>query len=179
MPISGEMIWVNEFTRTYPRGVECVTCFGSEEYRKNGLCFGTDEQVCKSRIFLSFRFTGEDPEELDLFLSSICDSLQIGDHAIFCSLFLEEIFSKKDWLAEKIYKYCLIKMSETDIFVAVIRKEEESTGMLMELEQALRLKMKIVLFIKKDLKHNTFRRNADEVFEFSDESELLNQLVEF
>ena len=70
-------------------------------------------------------------------------------------------------------------MSETDILLAVIRKEEESTGMLMELEQALKLKMKIVLFIKKDLKHNAFRRNADEVFEFSDESELLNQLVEF
>ena len=46
MPISGEMIWINEFTRTYPRGVECVTCFGSEEYRMNGLCLGADEQVC-------------------------------------------------------------------------------------------------------------------------------------
>ena len=63
MPVSGEMVQVEEFTRIYPRGVGCVTCFG------------TDKQICKSRIFLSFHFTGEDPKELDLFLSSVCDSL--------------------------------------------------------------------------------------------------------
>jgi len=116
--------------------------------------------------FLSYRFTGEDPVELDSILWKIRKSLSNIWLETFCSLWLEDFFRQNKMTADQIYCYCNNRLSESDIFLAFIKSEEESKWMKMELEEALRLNKKIVLAIKEWLNHDNFRTNASKIIEF-------------
>jgi len=130
----------------------------------------------KKNIFISFKFTGEDFDNLKMFLKKVCYILNKNGNNVFCSFFLEEDFQKNDWSQESIYEYCVNRIAENDIFLAIIRGEHESKGMLLELEEAVRQNKKIILFIKQGLDHYEFRDKSDEVYEY-DTQETLEELL--
>lgn len=163
-----------KFRENYPREEDCGPCFGAIDSLLP--CFETSSRVCLNRIFLSFRFTGEDYEELDRFFTEVCAALRIKRNAIFCSLWLDEVFQQGEMSPDHIYDYCLKRIAENDILLAIIRREEESKGMLLELDEALSLNKKIILFIQKGLGHQIFRDKSDEVYEYNDMDDLIKQL---
>lgn len=98
---------------------------------------------------LSYRFTGEDPKELEPILQTIHDGLlKLGFSEVFCSLFLEEFFNEKKYTIEQRYDYCLDAQNDKDTFVAFLRSEAQSTGVKKEFSKALELNQKIILIIK-------------------------------
>lgn len=99
--------------------------------------------------FLSFKFSGEDIEQLNLTLTAIRQKLlHIGLSDVFCSLFLEDFFNQKWWTIQERYDYCLDHMNDKNIVVCFIQSYEKSYGMLWERDKAILYNQPILLLIK-------------------------------
>jgi len=172
-----EIIEIEKFIANFPGRKKCGSCFGVANAQANCDHVLKGFKPCRKRIFLSFKFTGEDYDELDDFLTKASQALVKNNNAVFCSLWLEELFQQKKMSAEQIYEYCINKLAQNDVFLAFIRKEEESRGMLLELDEAIRQGKKVILFIKKGINgHQKFRSFSNEVNEYRDEDDLIKQL---
>lgn len=101
------------------------------------------------KAILSYRFTGEDPKELEPLLKTIHTGLlELGFDEVFCSIFLETFFNENNYSAEQRYDYCIDEQKSKDVFVAFLRSHFQSTGVTKEFKEAQKLGQKIVLIIK-------------------------------
>ncbi len=130
-------------------------------------------------IFLSYRFTGEDPSELDFILSNMKSSLESVGHAVVCSFYLENFFKQNRFDTDQIYTYMLERQRECGVFMAFIKSEAKSKGMILESNRAVELKQRYVLVHKKGLYLPEFHERAPEKIEFFNYSELFNSLKKF
>lgn len=80
------------------------------------------------KLFLGYKFTGEDPEELKVTLKAICSSLENAGHSFYCSLWEEEFYKKNNYTADQIYEHSLKKMRECDSFLAFVKSNDRSKG---------------------------------------------------
>ncbi len=60
------------------------------------------------KIFISYWFTGEDPEELRETIQNVCRSLEKAGHIPFCSFWKDDIFKKNKFTYKQILEYALI-----------------------------------------------------------------------
>ena len=134
-------------------------------------------KIYKMKTFLSYKYTWEDIEELNIVLSSIKEKLEQKWLRTFCSLWLDDYFEEQKMTVDQIYKYCLDELKKTDMFLAFIKSEEESKWMKMELEEAKNLGKRIILIIKKWLRYNNFRNAANKTIEFTTLEELYETLL--
>ncbi len=130
------------------------------------------------KIFLSYRFTGEKTQDLNKILKNVCSKLKTKGHDVFCSFFLEDYFKKERMNIGQIYTYCLKKQENCDVFMALIKSEDSSSGMKIELEKAIELGQKNILLIRSDLEFSQFRSVADLVVEYETLSQLYKKLEE-
>ncbi|MBL8031800.1 MAG: nucleoside 2-deoxyribosyltransferase [Candidatus Doudnabacteria bacterium] len=89
------------------------------------------------KIFISFRYTGETYESLVEFFRPVCDVLESAGHQVFCSLWKEEEYKQKQYLPKEILADAFTEMDSCDALLAVVRSNDRSEGMLMELGYAL------------------------------------------
>ena len=129
-----------------------------------------------AKIFIAYRFTGEDPKELGSFLGYICDSLKSRGHDVFCSFWLKDFFRERCYTTEQIYEYCLNEMDSRDTFLAVVKSEHKSDGMRRELEKAKSAGKRYILAIKEGLDFQNFRETAHKIIEYTDIHHLAGQL---
>jgi hypothetical protein len=127
---------------------------------------------------LSYRFTGENPKHLDDVLRNIGSRLRAAGHDVFCSFFLEDYFRKEGMNTSDIYSYCLHEQESCDGFMALIKSEDRSSGMEMELHKANELNQHQVLLIKNDLYFPQFRSTAHTVIEYETLPQLYTILEE-
>lgn len=119
--------------------------------------------------FLSFKFSGEDINELIPILENIRRTMKdIWFSDVFCSLFLEDFFNKQWLTIQQRYDYCLRQMYSRDFIVCFIHSPDPSRGMFGELEKAKKHKQKILLLIKKWLEkdHPSFIDAARHTIQF-------------
>ncbi|PIT90816.1 MAG: hypothetical protein COU22_00115 [Candidatus Komeilibacteria bacterium CG10_big_fil_rev_8_21_14_0_10_41_13] len=128
------------------------------------------------KIFIAYKFTGEDIDELNITLKKISAKLESFNLETFCSRFLEDWFRKNNYSKESIYQYALKQMIDVDLILFFIRSGKPSHGMKLELDKAIELKKKKILFIKKELKFPEFRKVADQIIEFNDLDKDLDKL---
>lgn len=119
-----------------------------------------------SEIFLSYRFTGECPKQLEYLLGNITKSLEFAGHDVFCSLFYEEFFRKKGWGYNEILDYCLEEQKKREIFMPFVKTDDLSNGMVKESVLALELGQRYVLLEKSGLYLPEFREPAHEVISY-------------
>lgn len=130
------------------------------------------------KIFLSHRYTGEDIPSLTIALRIITNTLESLGHTVFCSLWLIPYFEEQKMTADDNYAYCLEAMQWSDLMIAYIQSEEESKGMILELERAQEMWLPIVLMIKRWLGHEQFRAVVREVVEFERVDEIGEKIRE-
>jgi nucleoside 2-deoxyribosyltransferase len=128
------------------------------------------------KIFLPYRFSGEDPKELEKTLSAIRNALEKGGHEVFCSFWSEEIFRTNGFSNGQILEYALEKLRSADTILIFIKSNEKSEGMLLETGYALALKKKKILAIKNEIPTVFLRQIADELIEFDSLDDLCGQL---
>ncbi|MDD5700007.1 MAG: hypothetical protein PHH00_02325 [Candidatus Nanoarchaeia archaeon] len=127
------------------------------------------------KYYIAYRFTGEDPKELEKILGDICSSLNKIGHTNYCSFFdpsMGNIGNKN--VIIKAFR----ELDKSDALFVFIKSEEKSEGMLIEIGYALSKKKKIILLIKKGVKTTFVREIADRVIEFNDFDDLRNKLGE-
>ncbi len=128
------------------------------------------------RIFLAYRFTGEDPAELDTILTGVRDSLEFAGHKVYCTFWESDFFREQNFTTDQIYMHGLLKVDDNDTFLALIRSPERSKGMVMESARAISKNKRYVLAIKRGLEFPEFRKVADVVVEYDGLDELYRQL---
>jgi hypothetical protein len=129
------------------------------------------------KIFIAYRFTGEDFNELEKILGKIKSILESKGGDIFCSLFFEEHFKNRGFSTQGIFDYCLRQLKEHGIIFFFIKSREESKGMRLELEEAIRSNKKIILAIRENLNFKEFRQAASQVIEFNELPDLYESLT--
>jgi nucleoside 2-deoxyribosyltransferase len=131
--------------------------------------------IFKMKCFISYRFTGEDPKELEETLKHVCNLLIKVGHSHYCSFWDgvdNGLFEKNDFTNKQVLEYALNEIDKADCVVVFIKSENKSEGMLMEIGYALAKKKKIFLLIKKGVKTTFVRELADEIIEFDNLTEL-------
>ncbi len=130
-------------------------------------------------IFLSYRFTGEDPQELEDVLGKMTAILEGSGNHVTCSFFYEEVFQKQRMTTEQIYNFMLLRQEECDTFLAFVKSEERSEGMARESRKAVELGQRYVLAMKSGLHIPEYCAGAREIITFSDYPGLFDRLRQF
>lgn len=130
--------------------------------------------------FLSFKFSGENIDELEPILTAIHKKLlDAWLSEVFCSLFLEDFFNNKWRSTQERYDFCLEHMHDKHIIVCLIKSHEKSHGMVGERDKALLYKQPILLLIKEWLEehHPEFVQSAYRTITFKAIDNLLETLA--
>lgn len=128
------------------------------------------------KIFLSYRFTGEDLKILKETIQSICNSLEKAGHSHFCSFWKGDFFNENKYTCKQILHHALKELENSDIYLAFIKSEDKSEGMLIEAGYALAKGKKFYLAIKKGVYTTFMKEIADKIIEFENLEELYNKL---
>ncbi len=126
------------------------------------------------RIFVSYRFTGEDSAELDRNIKTICSGLKEAGHEVFCTYWESKsgFFKENNYSNKKLLEYAFRELDRADLVFTFVNSETKSEGMLIEFGYALVKKKKVVLFIRKGIETTFLREMADKVIEFEDIKEI-------
>lgn len=130
------------------------------------------------KIFLSYKFTGEDPKVLKETIGDVCDSLNKAKHDVFCSFWKENFYKKHKFSHRQILEYALKQLDKSDTYLAFIKSENKSEGMLMEAGYAIAKQKKFYLAIKKGVQTVFLREMADKIIEFKSLHDLYKKLSE-
>jgi nucleoside 2-deoxyribosyltransferase len=128
------------------------------------------------RIFLSFRYTGETYESLVHFFRPVCTALETQGHEVFCSLWREESYKQRGLGVQEMLQDAFSELSKSDVLLAVVRTNERSEGMLMEVGYALANKIPVYVLTAQGTK--TFISDvAEKSLPYSDQVNLLHTLT--
>lgn len=107
------------------------------------------------KIFISYRYTGEDLLVLEGILEKITTTFESKGISVFCSFRHNEFFQRENYSYKQKIDYALVELDESDYIFALIKSEEKSEGMLLELGYAYAKGKKIIL-AKKEGVFTTF-----------------------
>ncbi|MBW2970456.1 nucleoside 2-deoxyribosyltransferase [Candidatus Woesearchaeota archaeon] len=129
------------------------------------------------KVFVSYRFTGENKKELNEILPEVCETLKSAGHDHYCSFFDSAQFEHEKWSGKKILQKAFSEIDISEVVLFFVRTSDVSQGMLVELGYSLAKNKKIVLLINNSVKDSIFRRQIEHVVEFDDMSDLKDKLV--
>ncbi len=125
------------------------------------------------KIFIGQAVSGEDMNKLYEEMEKIYTSLE--DHEYYCTLQEDEKeFQKKN--KKEMLNHAFEEIDKADAFLAIVRSERRSEGMLIEIGYVLSKKKKLILAIKKGVKNTYLRDMAEKVIEFENTDDLIKQL---
>jgi len=127
-------------------------------------------------IFIAQRVSGEDMNKLKEESNKIIEILKQKGHDCYCTLNEDDSFqeiTKKEMMA-----HAFEKINNSDALLVIMRNENKSEGMLMEVGYVLAKKKNIILLIKSDVKNTYLRDIADKIIEFEDVGDLYDKLKE-
>jgi len=128
-------------------------------------------------IFLSFRQTGEDPAALSAFLAPLCAELQKDGDEVFCSLWLDDYFNQMNMPKAGRYEFCLHKLKQADVVIALQQNNETSEGMDMEKEKATKEDIPYILFYKDEATvHTHLKEGAKATHTYTSHTDLISQI---
>lgn len=128
------------------------------------------------KIFIAFRFTGEDDKELKENIQGICSSLEKAGHEHFCSYWKEDYYRKNNFTKKQILEHAFEELDKSDAVLAFVNSEERSEGMLLEIGYALAKGKSFILAIRKGIRTTFIHQTADQIIEFESMEELFERL---
>ncbi len=128
------------------------------------------------KVFISYRFTGEDRIKLKKTISQIHDAIEEAGHRHYSTIFDSEQFANEKWSGKQILEKAFMEIDKSDLILFFVKSSKISQGMLVELGYALAKKKKIILAIKRNIKDIIFRRQIKNVIEFKDIKDIRKRL---
>ena len=124
------------------------------------------------KIFLSYRYTGEDPEEVRENVELICSALETAGHKSYCTFFDGQFFKGKDFSNKEILLHAFKEIKKADVLLAFVNSKEKSEGMLLEAGYALANKKPVYLLVREGVKTVFLREMAEKIIDFKDTEKL-------
>jgi nucleoside 2-deoxyribosyltransferase len=118
------------------------------------------------RIFISFRFTGEDPKELAVTIQTVEAALRAAGHTTVCSFWEEETFREKNFTPRQILDWALHELDAADCIFSLVKTEDKSEGMLIESGYALAKGKRRILAIREGVRTTFMREIADTIIDY-------------
>jgi nucleoside 2-deoxyribosyltransferase len=128
------------------------------------------------KLFISYRFTGEDPKELEKTLTGIKTTLEGAGHSVYCSFWSERMFKDGSFTNGQIIDHAFGEIEKADAVFALVKSAEKSEGMLLEIGYALAKKKRFFLAVKKGINTVFIREKAEKLFDFENIDDLLKRL---
>lgn len=104
------------------------------------------------KIFISYRYTGEDLTILKGILEKITSIFESKGALVFCSFGKNDLFKKENYSYKQILDYALCELDDSDYVFALVKSQDKSEGMLLELGYAYSKGKKIILAKKNDVR---------------------------
>jgi len=123
-------------------------------------------------IQIAYRYSGEDEQKLLDSLRTIVKILEKQNHKVYVPI-LDPLHSEEK---RELFYHVLERIKKIDALLAIVKSNEKSEGMLMEIGCALSNKKKLILAIQKDVKTAHLKLLASQIIEFSDLDELYSKL---
>ena len=127
-----------------------------------------------AKIFISYKFDGEKKDELERDMKKLCDSLRNNKHETYCTLFDKDLPIENKKLFDRSYK----ELEDSDVILVLLKSEDKSEGLLMEVGYAVANNKKIILAINDTVRNTCLRDLIDDVIEFSSVDDLVNKISE-
>jgi len=131
-----------------------------------------------SGVFISYKFTGEDPAVLERILAPVAHALIDAGSNFFCSYFMEDEFRKKGLGKQQILEYCLKEQENYGTVLSLLWSDGLSEGMVAERLKARELRQAYILALDKQLDVENYVRKADVVLLYRTASELAETVRE-
>jgi len=128
------------------------------------------------KIFIAYRYTGEDHAELKETLHKLCAALEKAGHSHFCSFWKDGFFNENNYTRKQIMEHALKEIDGSDAVLAFVKSADRSEGMLLEVGYALAKGKKLILAIRNDVKTVFLREIAGRIIEFETIDELCRML---
>ncbi len=130
------------------------------------------------KVFISFRFSGEDTEFLKITIPKLHEALQECGHEHYSTFFDAEEMERDRWTGREIMDKAMQEIDTSDVILFFVQSPALSQGMLIELGYAIAKKKKMILVIKDIIKTSIFRRHVHQIIEYDRLEELKDKLKE-
>lgn len=124
------------------------------------------------KLFLSFRYTGETAESLQEFFYPLRDALVACGHEVYLSLDDLETWGQNSLSMQEKFARTFQSLAESEALVVVVRSNDRSEGMLMEVGYAVAQKKPIYLAVLAGT-DTYIRVVATKVVEFTSQTDIL------
>jgi|SRR3989338_3458471 len=121
------------------------------------------------KIFISYKYTGEDRAKLESNIGAIREGLKDSGHNVYCTLWDSNIQAQSKRV---LFDYAFKEIDKSDIVLVAVFVEEKSEGMLMEIGYAFAKKKRVILLIDKNVKNTHLRDLIDEKYDFSNSNQI-------
>lgn len=128
------------------------------------------------KIFVGQAVTGEDINKIREESKQVCEAVEQSGHDSYCTLIEGDEFEEKK--AGDKMNHAFSSLDGFDTFLAIIRSEKKSEGMLMEIGYSIAKGKKIILAINKEVKNTYLKEIANQIIEFENHEDLIKQLRE-
>jgi nucleoside 2-deoxyribosyltransferase len=128
------------------------------------------------KVFISFRFTGEDSKELAVTIPKIEAALHAAGYTTVCSFWEEATFQAEHATPRQILDWALRELESTDCILSLVKTEDKSEGMLIELGYALARGKRRILAIRSGVRTTFMREVADTIIEYETIDDLCEKL---
>jgi len=126
------------------------------------------------RFFIGHAVAGCNIADLKSEFKKVYEVLENRGNSSYDTLKEGAEFEKKSKL--KIMEHAFKNINGCDAFLAIVRSEIKSEGMLMEIGYCLAQKKRIVLVIQEDIKNTYLRELADVVIEYRNSEDMIEKL---
>ncbi|MBU4070332.1 MAG: hypothetical protein KJ646_05085 [Nanoarchaeota archaeon] len=127
------------------------------------------------KIFIGQAVTGEDINKLREESKKIVKILEETGNDRYCTVLKGDEWEKNLLLGDKL-KHAFNEVDKNDCFLAIVRSEKRSEGMLMEIGYAISKNKKLILAINESVQNTYLREMANKVIEFKTPDELNEKL---
>lgn len=130
------------------------------------------------KLFCSYAFTGEDPNEVNERMRLVVDTLEAQGHQAYCARFDETALEHSaNNHIQGVFEEAFKNLADSEALVVILSSAKKSLGQIMELGAALSQKKPIYLLEHKSaIGYSYLPRLADEYLQWETEAELRDAL---
>jgi nucleoside 2-deoxyribosyltransferase len=127
--------------------------------------------------FIAYRFTGEDPEQLEPLLTAVVNALKKKGIESYCSFFDEKDFQQKQYNAGQIMNHAFKIIDDIDFLFVLQTSDNKSEGLLMEVGYCIAKNIPVVAATKRDVKQTYLPDMAEVRLVWDDARQLAEEIA--
>jgi len=128
------------------------------------------------KIFLSYKFTGEDTNKLAESLKKILSALRTAGYNVYCAIEDKECFKENNRTNKEIISHTLKQIDDCDMILAFLNSDQKSEGMLLEIGYATAKNKVLAIAIKNGIRTSFLTELAELLIEFHSVDDLCDKL---